>query len=75
MKEDDFYLKTRGNMQFSVYMRRRYKHDIAPIPTAPDKKTKMSLPPKNAPQGDISGITEKDDTHPRKYNISAETPR
>ena len=29
MKEDDLYQKTRGNMIFSVYMRRRYKHDIA----------------------------------------------
>ena len=32
MKEDDLYQKTRGNMVFSVYMRRRYKHDIAPPP-------------------------------------------
>ena len=75
MKEDDFYLKTRGNMEFSVYMRRPYKHDIAPLPTATGKKAKMSLPPKNTPKGDISGITEKDDTHPRKCSISAETPR
>ena len=30
MKEDDFYLETRGNMEFSAYMRRLYKHDIAP---------------------------------------------
>ena len=29
MKEDDLYQTTRGNMVFSVYMRRYYKHDIA----------------------------------------------
>ena len=29
MKEDVLYQTTRGNMVFSVYMRRSYKHDIA----------------------------------------------
>ena len=29
MKEYDLYQKTRGNMIFSVYMRRRYRRDIA----------------------------------------------
>ena len=29
MKEDDPYQKTRGNMIFYVYMRRRYRRDIA----------------------------------------------
>ena len=29
MKEDDLYQRARGNMVFSVYMRRRYKYDIA----------------------------------------------
>ena len=47
-----------------------YKHDIAPR-----QKAKMPLPRKNTPKGDISGITEKDDIDPRKYSISAETPR
>ena len=73
MKEEDFYQKTRGNMVFSVNMRRRYKHDIAP--PAPGKKTKMPLPRKNTSKGDISGIAKKDDFHPRKYIISPETPR
>ena len=54
MKEDDLYQKTRGNMIFSVYMRRRYWRDIALL----EKKTKM--PGKNAPTGDICGITDKD---------------
>ena len=26
--KDDLYQKTRENMVFSVYMRRRYKHDV-----------------------------------------------
>ena len=30
MKEDDLYQKTRGNMVFSVYMRRRYEHNTGP---------------------------------------------
>ena len=42
MKEDDLYQKTRGNMVFSVYMRRRYKHDIAP----PRQENKDALAPK-----------------------------
>ena len=69
MEEDDLYQKTRGNMIFSVYMRRRYRRDIALL----GKKTKM--PRKNTPKGDISGITGKDDIHPRfilfllKYHI------
>ena len=59
MKEDDLYQKTRGNMVFSVYMRRRYKHDIAPPPRPYSKKTKTPFPQKNTPKGHISGITEK----------------
>ena len=66
--KDDLYQKTRENMVFSVYMRRRYKHDV----TLLAKKTRMILPRKNTPRGDISGITEKDDVHARKYGIFAE---
>ena len=44
MKEEDFYQKTRGNMVFSVNMRRRYKHDIAPPP--PAKKQRCPCPEK-----------------------------
>ena len=58
-------------MIFSVYMRRCYKYDIA----LQAKKTKMHLPRKNTLEGDISGITKKDDIHPRKNGISAETPQ
>ena len=38
------------------------------------QKRKDTLAPKNTLKGDISGITEKDDIHPRKYGISAEIP-
>ena len=52
-------------------MLRRYKYDTVP---ASGKKAKIPLPQKSTPKGDISGITQKDDIHPRKYCISAETP-
>ena len=35
--------------------------------TPPSWKKKIPLSQKNTPRGDISGITEKDDIHPRKY--------
>ena len=38
MKEDDLYQKTRKNMVFSVYMRRRYKHGIALLAKNPKKQ-------------------------------------
>ena len=38
------------------------------------KKTRMPLPRKNTPRGDISGITKKDDVHPGKYGIFTEIP-
>ena len=38
-------------------------------------KRKIPLSRKNIRQGDISGITEKDDLHPRKCGISVEIPR
>ena len=61
-------------MVFSVYMRRRHSPPPPP-PPPPAKKTKMTLPRNNTPMGDISVITEKDDIHPRKYSVPAETPR
>ena len=70
MKEEDLYQKTLGNMVFSVYMRRRHKHDIAHLA----KKTKMPLSRKNTSRGDISGITKKDDIHPGKNGIFADIP-
>ena len=45
-----------------------HKHDIALLA----KKSKVPLSRKNTLKGDMSGITEKDDIHPRKYGISVE---
>ena len=59
MKEDDLYQKTRGNMIFSVCMRRRIRRGITPL------AKKKRCPEKNTPKGDILGITKKDDIHPR----------
>ena len=70
MKEDDLYQTTRGNMVFSEYMRRCYKHDIA----LQAKKQRCLCPEKNTPRFEISGITEKDDIHAGKYVISSEIP-
>ena len=36
------------------------------------QKSKYDLLPKNTLKDDISGIIEKDDTHPRKYGISSD---
>ena len=69
MKEGDLYQKIHGNMIFSVYMYKCYKHDIALL------VEKQGCPcPKNTLKSDISSTTEKDDIYPRKYGISAEIP-
>ena len=47
-----------------------YKYDIA----LPPKRAKIIFSRKNTFKGDISGITEKHDIHPRKYVISVEIP-
>ena len=71
MNENHLYQQTHENMIFSAYTRICYKYDIVLL----EKKRKMPLPRKSTSQVDISGITEKDDIHPRKYGISAEIPR
>ena len=38
------------------------------------KKAKIIFSRKNTLKGDISGITEKDDIHARKYGLSVEIP-
>ena len=68
--KDDLYQKIHGKMIFSVYMYKCYKYDITPL----QKKLKISLSWKNTLKGHISGITEKDDIHPRKHGISVEIP-
>ena len=52
---------------FSVYSIKTvfsYKHEITLC-----QKSKDDLLPKNTPKDDISDITEKDDTHPKKDDI------
>ena len=69
--KDDISQKIRGNMMFSVYSEKA----ILPFPTNMKlphpsvKKAKRIFSPKNTPKYDISGITEKDDTHPEKNDI------
>ena len=57
-------------MIFSVYMYKCYKYGIAPLA----KNTKISLSQKDTFKGDISSTAEKDNIHPRKYDISVEAP-
>ena len=45
-----------------------YKYDFTPL----SKKAKITFSRKNTLQGDISGNTEKDDIHLRKYGVSVE---
>ena len=42
MKEGDLYQKTRGNMIFSVYMRRCYRRDIARLEKNKDAPKKYT---------------------------------
>ena len=52
MKEGDLYQKIHGNMIFSVYMYKCYKHDIALL------VEKQGCPcPKNTLKSDISSTT------------------
>ena len=57
-------------MVFFAYMYKCYKYNIALLP----KEAKIILSKKNALKRGISGITEKNDIHPRKYGISVEVP-
>ena len=78
MKEDGFYPKNAwkyGIFCISATALNPRNFPRPPPPPPPGHKTKMPFPRKNTPKGDISGITEIDDIHPRKYSISAETPR
>ena len=45
-----------------------YKYNITLLPN----KAKLIFSQNNTLKGDISGITVKDDIHPRKYGISVD---
>ena len=64
--------KIHGNMIYFVYLQvlHIWIYDIALLP----KKAKMIFSQENSLKGDISGITEKDDIHPRKYGIYVAIP-
>ena len=66
----DLSQKINGNMIHFVYMYKCYIYDISHL----SKKGKIIFSRKNTLKGDISGITEKNDIHPRKYVISVEIP-
>ena len=68
--KNDLFQKIHGNMIFSVYLYKCYKYDVILL----SKKAKIIFTRKNTLKVDISGITEKDDIHPRKYGTSVEIP-
>ena len=55
------FIKSAWNKVFSAYMRRRHRHDISP-----PMHLRVTSP--------VSGITKKDDIHPKRYGIFAEIP-
>ena len=67
-RKDNISQKIYGNKIFSVFGKRNIL-----FPTNMKllfcQKRKEDLFPKNTPKDDISGITEKDDIHPRKADI------
>ena len=69
MKEDGLYEK-HVNIWYFLYVCINVTNMILPC----CQKAKIILFRKNTPKGDISGIVEKDDIHPRKYGISVKTP-
>ena len=70
MKGDDLYQKAREIWYFLYICVGATDMTYPP----PGKGTKMPLLRKNASKGDISGITKKDDIHPKRYGIFAEIP-
>ena len=68
-KKDELSQKIHGHI-FSVYMYECYKY-ITLLPKKA-KKAKIIFSRRNILKGDISGIAEKDDIHPRKCGISVE---
>ena len=70
-KDDLSKKKNKKNMEiwyFCVYVK------MLQISYYPSTKKKLIFPRKNTLKSDISGITKKDDIHPRKYGISVEIP-
>ena len=71
--KEGLFQKICSNMMSSVYSMKT----VFLFPTnakLPFFQKKMIFSRKNTPKDDISGITTKDDIHPRKYGISIEIP-
>ena len=66
--KDDLSQIIHRNMFFSLYINKNIANIILPF----CQKTKITFSWKNTPKGDISGVTGKDDIHPKKYDISVE---
>ena len=66
--KDGLFQKIHRNLICSVYMHKCYKYDINLLP----KEAKVIFSRNNTLKGDISGISEKDNIHSRKYGISVE---
>ena len=67
--KDDISQKIHGNMMFSVCWKSSYFFFLQIWNYPSVKKTKIIFSRKNTHKDDISGITEKDDIHPRKDDI------
>ena len=67
--KDDLSQKIPGNMMFSVYSVKMVFLFPTNIKLSSCQKSKDDLLPKSTHKDDISDITEKDDTHPRKDHI------
>ena len=67
--KDDPSQKIQGNMMFSVYPVKMVFLFPTNIKLPFYQQSKDYLFPKNTLKDDISSITEKDDIHPRKYDV------
>ena len=67
--KDDLSQKIHGNMMFSVYSVKMVFLFPATMKLSLCQKSKDDLLLKNTPKDDISGITEKDVTHPKTDDI------
>ena len=67
--EDDLSQKVHGNMMFSLCPVKIILLFCTSMKLPFCQQSKEDLSPKNTPEDDISGITEKDYTHPRKDDI------
>ena len=68
--KDDLSQKRHGSIMFSVYSVKMVFLFPTNMKLSFCRKSKDGLFPKNTPKDNISGITEKDDIHPRNNDIA-----